>query len=120
MSALALLASCNAPQLAQAPREVVELAGRIPRAPVHCVSALDRRDLRLSASDRSTLIYGTGKTIWVNRLGPGCTFSWSDIPLFEVTGASYCRGDMVGSIDESSHMRGPSCPLGDFIPYTRP
>ena len=116
-----LLAACTGPQPVEPPRQVVELAGRVPAGPpVNCVSAIDRQQLRLSESDRSTLVYGSGKTIWVNHLGPGCSFSWNDIPVFEVTGASYCRGDIVNSIDQSSHIRGPACALGDFLPYTRP
>lgn len=120
LSAAALLASCSAPQPFAQPRSPVEIAGRAAGAPIHCLPAFDRQQLRVSESDPSTIVYGSGKTIWVSHLGPYCSISWTDIPVFEVTGASYCSGDLVHSIDRTSHMTGPTCVLGDFVPFTRP
>ena len=54
------------------------------------------------------------------HLGPGCSFGINDILVFEPTGGSYCRGDIVRSVDRDSHIPGPSCVLGDFVPFTRP
>ena len=64
--------------------------------------------------------YGSGKTIWVNALGGGCRFGFNDIPIFEPTVSAYCRGDIVRSVDRDSHISGPSCVLGEFVPFTRP
>ena len=82
--------------------------------------SFDQQRLRVSENDPGTLVYGDGKRIWINRLAPGCFFSWSDIPVFEVHGSSYCRGDIVRSFDRTSRIPGPSCVLGDFVPYTKP
>jgi hypothetical protein len=118
---IALLAGCNAPQPMPQAQEPAEIAGRqVSGPPVHCVPTFDQRNFRVSENDRSTLVYGTGRTIWVNRLGPSCRISWNDIPVFEVTGSSYCRGDIVRTIDQSSHIPGPGCVLNDFVPYTKP
>ncbi len=70
--------------------------------------------------DDRTLIYGRGRTVWVNRLGPDCRgIRRSDILILEPIGASYCRGDRVRSTDPVSGIPGPGCRLGDFIPYRR-
>ena len=101
------------------PRPPTELIGRTAGAPRDCVPIRPTENLRI-ADDRTTLIYGSGKTIWVNALGPGCSFGINDILIFEPTVSSYCRGDIVRSVDRDSHIPGPSCVLGDFVPFTRP
>jgi hypothetical protein len=75
--------------------------------------------MRISADDRHMIVYGSGRTIWVNRLAPGCGFGPNDVLVTEPTGSSYCRGEIVRSVDQVSGIRGPACPLGDFVPYTR-
>ena len=54
------------------------------------------------------------------QMSCACPFGLNDIPIFEPTASSYCRGDIVRSVDRDSHIPGPSCVLGEFIPYTRP
>lgn len=72
------------------------------------------------ADDRSTLIYGSGKTIWVNALGPSCRFGAQDVPIFEPIVSAYCRGDIVRTADRYTGIPGPSCVLGPFVAFTRP
>jgi hypothetical protein len=74
--------------------------------------------LRISESDPHMLLYGSGRTLWVNRLG-SCAFRSDDILVTEPTGSEHCRGDLVRSFDRTSHIPGPSCVLGDFVPYSR-
>jgi hypothetical protein len=74
--------------------------------------------LRISENSRRTLIYGTGKTVWANDLGQ-CRFLSDDILVTEPFGSSYCRGDIVRSLDRVSRIPGATCVLGDFVPYTR-
>jgi hypothetical protein len=114
-----MVGSCAAPPPATMPRQVVELAGRTPGVPRDCVPIRTTENLRV-ADDRSTLIYGSGRTVWANALGPACTFGFNDIPIFEPTVSSYCRGDIVRTVDRDSHIPGPSCVLGPFVPFTRP
>ena len=116
----AMLGSCAAPPPSMAPRQATELVGRIAGAPKDCVPIRTNFSLRIADGDRSTLVYGSGKTIWANQLGPGCSFGFNDIPIFEPTAGSYCRGDIVRSVDRDSHIPGPSCVLSDFVPFTRP
>lgn len=97
----------------------VELAGRVAGAPRRCISLIPIEALRVSETDRHTLVYGHGKTIWANHLGPSCGFDHDDILVTEPTGSQLCGGDIVRSIDRNSHIPGPSCVLNEFVPYTR-
>jgi hypothetical protein len=113
----ATLAGCAAPQPTDTPREPIELAGRTAGAAQRCVLIQQSESLRVSDTDRHTLLYGSGKTIWANRVG--CGFGSNDILVTEPVGSYNCRGDLVRSIDRYSRIPGPACPLGDFVPYVR-
>ena|SRR5215212_890702 len=115
----AMLGSCAVPPPPGPPRPLTELTGRIAGTPKDCVPIRSSVTLRV-ADDRTTLIYGSGKTIWVNALGPSCRFGFNDIPIFEPSASSYCRGDIVRTVDRDSHIPGPSCVLGEFVPFTQP
>lgn len=114
-----LVGACAAPEPNDIPRQAAELAGRAAGAAQRCVLIRNSDAMRVSATDRHTLVYGSGNTIFANRLGPGCGFGPNDILVTEPMGAYYCRGDIVRSVDQLSGMPGPSCVLGEFVPYTR-
>ena len=116
---LALLGSCAAPPPNTAPRQATELAGRTAGVPQRCVRAENASNLRVSEGDRHILVYGSGRTIWANHLG-NCGFGVNDILVLEPTGSQYCRGDLARSVDRYTKIPGPTCPLNDFVPYTRP
>jgi hypothetical protein len=115
-----ILGSCAAPQpnypQQGSPRE---LAGRSAGRPEQCVLVTAFESLRVSDNDRHTLLYDNGRTIWANHLNTQCGFGSEDILVTEPTGSYYCRGDFVRSFDRLSRIPGPTCVLGDFVPYTR-
>ena len=119
IAALALvLGSCAAPQPgAEQQRPARELAGRTAGAAQRCVLIDQFHSLRTSDDDRHMLLYGSGRTIFANNLGRQCGFGSEDILITEPVGSYYCRGDLVRSIDRLSHIPGPACVLGDFVPY---
>jgi hypothetical protein len=117
--AIALMSCAPAPPAGQQ-GPASELAGRVAGAPAHCVPITSIQNLRVSDSDPHLMLYGNGRVIWANSFGPGCSFRSDDIPVTEPTGSSYCRGDIVRSIDRISHLPGRTCVFGDFIPYRRP
>src|SRR5690242_846047 len=120
IAAAALCACTAAPPPPAGPVQLTDLAGRTAGAPQPCVPITQTESsLRISEGDRHTLLYGSGPTIWVNRLGPGCGFAQTDTLVSEVQGSHYCRGDIVRAIDVLSRIPGPSCVLGDFVPYRR-
>ena len=96
----------------------MELAGRAAGAPQHCLEYSRTESLRVSDTDPHMLLYGRGRTIWANDLGPGCGFSRNDVLVTRPL-SRYCRGDVVRSFDNVSRIPGPGCVLGDFVPYTR-
>jgi hypothetical protein len=66
------------------------------------------------------VVYGSGRTIWVNRLPSPCPgMNLMNSLIVEPFGSQYCRGDRVRSLEPVSKIPGPYCLLGDFVPYTR-
>jgi hypothetical protein len=121
ISILAILAGCAAPEPPPAgpPQEPRELAGRVAGQPERCMLIQPGEALRVSENDGQTLLYGRGRTIWANRVGPGCSFSGNDILVSEPIGSYYCRGEVVRSFDRFTRIPANSCRLGDFVAYTR-
>ena len=115
-----ILASCAGPQqgaVQQGPPH--ELAGRTAGPAERCTLITGFDSLRTSDNDRHTLLYGNGRTIWANHLGRQCGFGYDDVLVTEPIGSYYCRGDLVRSFDRYSRIPGPTCVLGDFVPYSR-
>ncbi|HEY4071461.1 MAG TPA: hypothetical protein VGM04_07895 [Sphingomicrobium sp.] len=120
VSFAAMLVGCAAPEPPpKPPQQPRELAGRVAGPPERCVLIQPSEALRVSENDRQTLLYGTGRTIWANRVGPGCGFSRDDILVSEPIGSHYCHGDVVRSFDRFTRIPANSCRLGDFVAYTR-
>lgn len=114
-----VLSSCAAPQPGAERRgPPVELAGATAGAPRRCLVLNQFDSLRVSENDPHTLVYGSGRTIWANQLGQ-CRFGHDDVLVLEPTGSQLCGGDIVRSFDRNSRIPGPSCVLGDFVPYKR-
>ena len=117
---VALLAgSCVAPPPEEPQRQPIELAGRVAGAAQRCVSIQQSEALRVSDTNRHVLVYGSGRRLWANHLGPQCGFGRDDIIVTEPIGSYHCRGDIIRSFDRYSRIPGPSCILGDFVPYRR-
>lgn len=116
---IAILGSCAVSPPESSPREAAELSGRTAGLAERCVLIEQTQALRVSATDSHTLLYGYGKVLWANRLGPSCGFSSNDILVTEPIGSYYCRGDLVRSFDRFTKIRGPACVLSEFVPYAR-
>jgi hypothetical protein len=118
--AVAVLAvSCAAPAPIPANRPPArELAGRVAGQPQRCVLIRSDQPLKVSTADRHMLIYSDGRTTWANDLGQ-CALDPDDILVSQAIGSSYCRGDLIRSIDRVSRLPGPACVLGEFVPYTK-
>jgi hypothetical protein len=113
---LAMLAGNCAPAQPTGRAVLPELAGRTSGKPQRCVPASHSASLRIA--DPQTVVYGSGGTIWVNRLASNCLRTGPmDILVVEPIGTQYCRGDRIHSVDPVSKIPGPYCLLGDFVPY---
>src|SRR4249919_2804473 len=113
-----IFAACAAAQPVLAP--IPELSGRIAGEPLNCVRInSSSQSLRPAKDDGHVLLFGSGKTIWVNRLGSCGFHRHNDVLVLDQTGSSLCRGDLVRSFDRLSKIPGPTCVLQDFVPFTR-
>ena len=112
------LAGCTAPPPVADNAPIAEIAGRIAGPAQRCVTLSQSEGLH--TANRSTLAVRSGKTVWVNHLQDGCSgFGQWDVIVTEPIGTQYCRGDLVRSFDSVSKIPGPTCRLGDFVPFTR-
>jgi hypothetical protein len=117
-SAVALVGCTAAPPPPANNAPIAQLAGRVAGEPKHCV--LTDSGQGLTPVNRNTVIYQSGKTIWVNQMQGTCGgFGQWDIMVTEPIGTQHCAGDLVRSIDMHSRIPGPTCRLGEFVPYTK-
>lgn len=117
---LLILAGCAAAGTDRPAREQEalgrELAGRVAGEAETCISASPSAGLTIV--DRRTLTYREGRTLWVNRLGAECPGLRPLATLIvEVQGSRYCRNDRVRAVETGASIPGPTCLLGDFVPY---
>lgn len=117
-----LLAGCAAVEDKQASRERSalerQLAERAPGPAENCVPQRQNQSLR--AVDRQTIVYEDGPILWVNRLEADCAGLRPDsILIVETFAGSYCRNDVVRTLQPGSTIPGPHCRLADFTPYRR-
>ena len=114
------LASCAAsPPPSPDPAFAAELAGRVAGPPQSCVFAQSSEAPRVI--DSRTLAYGSGRTIYVNRLPGACPgLRPLETLVIEVSSGNYCRGDRFRTVQPGSIIPSPTCNLSDWVPYRRP
>lgn len=94
------------------------LEGRVAGEPQRCIR--QRINDRLTVIDGTALVYGRGRTIYVQR-----TQDPDDIDRFDTliqrrfTGSQLCRTDIVTTVDRFSGFFTGAIFFDDFIPYTR-
>jgi len=117
---LLALASCTSASPAENPAsDSGQLAGRFPGPPKNCITMPQGE--HLIALDESTLVYRSGKTLWVTHpIGPCGRLDGISTLLFEQSGTQVCRGDRVRVIERPLTAPGPICTLREFIPYRKP
>lgn len=95
-----------------------ELAGRVAGQPQSCITPTQSRSL--TVADDQTLLYRAGDTLWVNRLSSACPgIEPLGTLIVEVHGSQYCRNDQVRGLEAGASIPGPTCRLGDFVPWRR-
>jgi hypothetical protein len=112
------IAACAGPVVPPGDATASVTTGRIAGKAQSCISAQSNEGLR--AIDSATLAYGSGRTIYFNRLGASCP-GLRDLStiIAELHGGQYCRGDRIRALETGSIIPGPSCNLGDWVPYRR-
>jgi hypothetical protein len=112
------MASCSRPVTPPGSDVAQLLAGRVAGPPQTCIPTDQSSGLR--AIDEQTLAYGSGRTIYINRLGGPCPgMQPLSTLIIEAEGSQYCRGDRVRGREMGSIIAGPTCILGNWVPYRR-
>lgn len=116
----AMIASCSRPVDPPADRFAQETAGRTAGPAQTCINTYPNQNLRVL--DAQTLAYGTGGTIFINRLPDSCPGlgELNTTIVYGSTGSQYCRGDRVRGLELGATIPGPPCNLGDWVPYRKP
>ena len=114
------IAGCAKPAEPTGTSYASELSGRVAGAPQSCVSNFADKNLR--ALDASTIALGSGRTIYVNHLPGPCPAlaPLNTIIVDAQDGSQYCRGNRVRGLEVGAIIPGPTCNLGDWVPYRLP
>ncbi len=94
------------------------LEGREAGEPQSCISDFGPgRDLKII--DGTALVYGRGKTIYVNRTRDPDDIDDDDVLVTRRYGTRLCRQDIMTKVDRFSGFYAGNVFLTDFVPYTR-
>ncbi|WP_120717099.1 hypothetical protein [Tsuneonella amylolytica] len=93
------------------------LEGRVAGEPVSCVDTYRNRQSQIV--EGAAVVYGSGRTIWVNRTARPQDLDRWDAMLTKQFGTRLCRQDIVTTFDTSTGMYTGNIFLTDFVPYTR-
>jgi hypothetical protein len=118
VAGLALAGMAEAkPRLTGEERLARLLEGRVAGKPVSCLTLSQARDVQVI--DGTALVYGSGRTIYVNRTDFPRNLDSDDILVSKHHGSQACRLDLVRMLDRSGHVYTGFVSLGDFVPYRR-
>lgn len=94
------------------------LRGRVAGKPVNCLPLSVVSSTRVI--DRTAILYGSGRTIYVNRPRGGAErLREDDILVTRNYGAQICQPEVVNLIDRASRGLRGFVQLGEFVPYRR-
>jgi hypothetical protein len=122
LAALAAIAGAAAPSLARerltGDQELAKLLeGRVAGEPRSCINTFTNSNSRVI--DGTAVVYGRGRTIWVNRTAhPDDLDDW-DAMLVRQFGSQLCRQDIITTFDTTTGMYTGNVFLTEFVPYTR-
>jgi hypothetical protein len=120
IAAAGLAASCSRPVTPPGNDFAQVTAGRVAGPAETCITSNPAENLHVI--DPQTVAYGYGRTIYINRLQAACPAlsQFNTLIVEGGTGGQYCRGDRVRGLEPGAIIPGPSCNLGDWVPYRQP
>ena len=122
---LSLLAACapvdSTPQPLTDKQSMVlskQLAGKVAGEPQNCINDFNNTNL-VRVSDDILLYRVSSRLVYENRLWYSCPglARDNDIIVTEQFGSQRCKGDIFRLVDRTSGIQGPTCSLGEFVPY---
>jgi hypothetical protein len=94
------------------------LEGRVAGEPTSCIRTPPNDRVRVI--DDTAIVYGRGKTIYVNRTSrPSDIDDRDTMVISRFSGSQLCKTDTVTTIDRGSQMFSGVIFLSEFVPYTR-
>lgn len=94
------------------------LEGRVAGEPESCINDFHSgRDLKII--DGTALVYGRGKTIYVNRTKHPDRIDNDDVLVSRRYGSHICKQDIITKVDRFNGFYAGNVFLSDFVPYTR-
>lgn len=94
------------------------LDGRVAGEPQRCIR--DFQSNRMQVIDDTAIVYGRGKTVYVQRTRNPKDIDRDDVLVVRKFGTTQlCKLDIVNKVDRLSGMFSGSIFLADFVPYTR-
>ena len=95
------------------------LEGRVAGAPVDCINTQTNSSSRVF--DKTAIVYGSGRTIYVQRPKGGAeSLNDDDILVTRLTSSQLCSIDTVQLHDRSRGFWRGFVSLDKFVPYTKP
>lgn len=91
--------------------------GRVAGKPVSCISLFDSRDQRVI--DKTAIVYGSGRTIYVNRPSNARDLNNDDVMVVNIHGSQLCNLDIVRTHERSGFFPTGFVGLQQFVPYSR-
>jgi hypothetical protein len=93
------------------------LEGREAGEPVDCISFSQSRDSRVI--DKTAIVYGSGRTIWVNRPTNADDLDDDDVMVTKTSLSRLCRLETVRMHDRSHFFFTGFVGLNEFVPYRK-
>jgi hypothetical protein len=93
------------------------LEDRVAGEPVSCLTLSQSRDVQVI--DGTALVYGKGRTIYVNRTDFPKNLDSGDILVSKHHGSQVCKMDLIRMRDRSSQVDMGFVSLAEFVPYRR-
>lgn len=110
----------EAQEMSKGEKELAKLLeGRVAGEPTRCIRTFPSNNLRVI--DDTALVYGRGRTIYVNTTAHPEDLDDDDVLVIRKFGSSsqLCRLDNVTTVDRYSGFFSGVVFLEDFVPYTR-
>ena len=98
-----------------------QLGGKVAGEPVSCLNSNSRSYQTIRVSDDILLYRASGKLVYRNTLRGSCPglARDNDVMVMRSYGTGTCKGDLFHLVDRTSGIRGPTCVLGEFVPYRK-
>lgn len=94
------------------------LDGRVAGEPVRCIGTF--RNVPMQAIDGTAYVYGSGRTIWVQRTRDPEQIDDDDVLVTtRRDSARLCRLDFTSTVDRYTGFFTGAVFMEDFVPYTR-